>query len=333
MKGKDLRIPALIRFALAITALNLVGHLYLGFEPSYAHIAVALLTAYSIELLIETIKAKIGKRPAAYTGGIKKFILFLLPGHISGLAISMLIFPNVLLMPIAFAVAVALLSKTVFRVKIKGRSRHFLNPSNTGIAISFLLFPFVSAAPPYQFTEAPTGIADFIIPLIFITLGSFLNSKYTKRMPLIAAWLIVFFLQAVIRTSIMGTDTLAAIGPMTGVAFLLFTFYMVSDPSTTPSKTRNQIFFGSSVAAVYSLLMAFHIVFGLFFSLLIVCSVRGAYFFVLDLLEKYQTLKQQQRQSIQISPGLSGALQLAPVRKQRSKLIPSNMTKIDSNQL
>jgi len=79
--------------------------------------------------------------------------------------------------------------------------------------------------------------------------------------------------------------------------------------------------------------MAFHIVFGLFFSLLIVCSVRGAYFFVLNLIEKYQTLKPQQGQSIQINPGLSGALQLAPSHKQRSKLIPSNRTKMDSNQL
>jgi hypothetical protein len=40
---------------------------------------------------------------------------------------------------------------------------------------------------------------------------------------------------------------------------------------------RNQIVFGFSVAAVYGALMASHIVFGLFFSLAIVCSVRGAW--------------------------------------------------------
>jgi hypothetical protein len=60
------------------------------------------------------------------------------------------------------------------------------------------------------------------------------------------------------------------------VAFLLFTFYMVTDPATTPSGWRAQVAFGLSVAAGYGVLMAFHVVFGLFFSLTAVCAARGA---------------------------------------------------------
>ena len=63
--------------------------------------------------------------------------------------------------------------------------------------------------------------------------------------------------------------------PMTGVAFLLYTFYMVTDPATTPAAPRYQVAFGLSVAAVYSILMAVHVVFGLFFSLSIVSAGRG----------------------------------------------------------
>ena len=66
---------------------------------------------------------------------------------------------------------------------------------------------------------------------------------------------------------------------MSGVAFILYTFYMVTDPPTTPGTTRNQIFFGASVATVYGLLMVSHIVFGLFFALTIVSTVRGAYLY------------------------------------------------------
>jgi hypothetical protein len=62
---------------------------------------------------------------------------------------------------------------------------------------------------------------------------------------------------------------------MTGVAFILYTFYMVTDPATTPSGRREQIAFGVSVAAVYGVLMVAHVVFGLFFALTIVCAVRG----------------------------------------------------------
>jgi hypothetical protein len=67
--------------------------------------------------------------------------------------------------------------------------------------------------------------------------------------------------------------------PMTGVAFLLFTFYMVTDPGTTPSKPLNQVIFGASVAAVYGLLMVSHIVFGFFFALTLVCTLRGLVFY------------------------------------------------------
>src|SRR3972149_594133 len=53
--------------------------------------------------------------------------------------------------------------------------------------------------------------------------------------------------------------------------------YMVTDPPTTPSTPRSQTMFGASVAAVYGLLMVSHVVFGLFFALTIVSTVRGLY--------------------------------------------------------
>jgi len=38
---------------------------------------------------------------------------------------------------------------------------------------------------------------------------------------------------------------------------------------------RGQIAFGAAMAAAYGLLMSFHIVFGLFFGLTLVCAGRG----------------------------------------------------------
>jgi hypothetical protein len=68
---------------------------------------------------------------------------------------------------------------------------------------------------------------------------------------------------------------------MTGVAFLLFTFYMVTDPGTTPVAARAQVAFGAAVAAVYGVLIALHVVFGLFFALAIVSLTRGVALHVL----------------------------------------------------
>lgn len=267
---------ALRRFALAITILNIAGHLFLGFEQSYAYPFVSLLTTYSLEFLYEFLFTVGTSKKPRYSGGITNFIDFLLSAHISGLAISMLLYSNESLWPIVFAATVAISSKVIFRVKISGKSRHFLNPSNTGIALTLLLFPTTTGiAPPYQFTENIFSIADWILPLVFILIGTMLNYKFTKKIILIIAWLIGFMVQAFIRYFFFDSALVTALIPFTGVAFLLFTFYMISDPATTPDSKNGQIIFGFSTAMVYGILMIIHIAFGLFFSLIIICSLRG----------------------------------------------------------
>jgi Na+-translocating ferredoxin:NAD+ oxidoreductase RnfD subunit len=94
-------------------------------------------------------------------------------------------------------------------------------------------------------------------------------------MPLIVAWVGGFFIQALIRNWVFGTSWTGGLVPMTGVAFLLFTFYMISDPGTTPSKPINQMVFGAGVAIAYAVLLMVHVAFGLFFALVCVCALRG----------------------------------------------------------
>jgi hypothetical protein len=178
-------------------------------------------------------------------------------------------------MPVVLAAAAAIGSKAIFKVTIGNRVAHFFNPSNFGISLTLVLFPWVGIAPPYHFTENLTGIGDWILPGIIVLSGSFLNWKFTEKLPLIAAWLGGFFVQALIRSTAFGTPLGAALMPMTGVAFVLYTFYMVTDPATTPTRPLYQVLFGLSVAAVYGLLMAGHVVFGLFFALSLVCALRG----------------------------------------------------------
>jgi Na+-translocating ferredoxin:NAD+ oxidoreductase RnfD subunit len=187
----------------------------------------------------------------------------------------MLLYSHARLAPIVFAVVVAIASKYVFRVRIGSRARHFFNPSNFGITVTLLAFPSVGIAMPYMFTENLVGWGNWVLPLIMITSGTLLNLLFTKRVPLIVAWLSAFALQAVIRSVTSDTMLIAALLPMSGIAFILFTFYMVTDPSTTPESVGGQIVFGASVAAAYGLLMTSHIVFGLFFALSAVCLGRG----------------------------------------------------------
>jgi enediyne biosynthesis protein E5 len=332
------QLGGLRRFAVAITIFNLLGHFWFGFEQSYAQPLASLATAYVTQLLLDTLQAWAQHRRPGFLSGFGALVNSLLSAHISGLATAMLLYANDRIWVVCFASAVAITSKTLFRMPVgsaKGAwplllfqlvlflfllqtgeptsnwipvapqwmtafrlsilallvvlvslippgmpTRHYLNPSNFGIAITLLLFPSVGIAVPYQFTENLDSIGAWVVPMVIICTGSFLNTWYTRRIPLVLAWVGGFALQAIVSSLILWFSTgycplAARLSAMTGVAFALFTFYMVTDPATTPERTGAQIAFGASVALVYSLLVMNHVVFGLFVALVIVCVVRG----------------------------------------------------------
>lgn len=276
MSKPDLRLAALRRFSVAITVLNVCGRLWLGFENSWAQMFVALLTAYVAEVVLEIVDARAKERPYKFAGGARSFVDFLLPAHISGLAVSMLLYTGELLLPFAFASAVAIASKTLFTARVGKSERHFLNPSNTGIAVTFLLFPVIAPAVPYQFTEHLSGGFSRALPVFVVCVGTFMNWRYTKRMPLVLSWVAAFALQGEVRCLLSGIPLSVGLAPMTGVSFVLFTFYMITDPGATPSDWKEQVVFGAATALVYGILILSHVGFALFYSLLIVSAARGA---------------------------------------------------------
>jgi enediyne biosynthesis protein E5 len=269
------RLAGLRRFAVAISVFNLLGHFWFGFEESWAQLFVSIGAAYATEIGLEWLDARINRRRAAYSGGFVRLVNFLLPAHITGLAVAMLLYANDRLWVIAFATVTAIASKSIFRIAVGKGSRHLFNPSNLGITVTLLLFPWVGIAPPYHFTENLPAAGRWILPGIIVFSGTFLNWRFTRKLPLIVSWVSCFFLQACLRHSLFGTSITGALMPMTGVAFILFTFYMLTDPGTTPARPRAQVAFGAAVAFAYCTCMILHIVFGLFFALTAVCSLRG----------------------------------------------------------
>ncbi|HEX2028078.1 MAG TPA: hypothetical protein VHF25_08780 [Nitriliruptorales bacterium] len=273
--GGDRRLAALRRFGLSIGGFTIVGHAVLGFEQSWTHPVASVATACAVELLLETIDAGARARPVRYRGGPSQLVDFLLPALITGLAVAMLLYPNQRTTPIVFAAVVAVGSKYLFRVPIGGGWRHALNPSNTGIAATLILFPSVGIVPPYHFTENVSGLLDWIVPLGVLASGLMLNWRLTGKMPLIAGWVGGFLVQAAIRWAVFGAPLVAMFLPVTGLAFMLFTVYMVTDPATTPIRPGAQFAFGLAVAAAYGALVTAHVVFGMFFALVVVSATRG----------------------------------------------------------
>ncbi|HET9837191.1 MAG TPA: RnfABCDGE type electron transport complex subunit D, partial [Candidatus Angelobacter sp.] len=261
------RLGGLRRFAIAITVFNILGHTVFGFEQAWIQPLVSVLTAYACEIWFELVECYVHARKPRFSGGWQNKVDFLLSAHITGVACAMLLYSNTSLMPIMFASAAAICSKALVRVAVQNSQRHFLNPSNFGITLTLLLFPWVGIAPPYHFTENIHGWGSWILPAIIVMSGSFLNIRFTKRICVAIGWVGGFFLQALLRNLAFGTPLTAALLPMTGVAFVLFTFYMVTDPATCPCMPRGQLLFGALVAATYGVLVTAHVVFGFFFAL------------------------------------------------------------------
>ncbi|WP_433236326.1 enediyne biosynthesis protein [Actinomadura nitritigenes] len=275
-------VIALRNFAISISVFNVLGYTVLGFEQPWGWPFVALATAYSFEALLEVVGAWAeGRRPRFAGRGPRGVLEFLYPAHITALAVNMLSYVNDEVWVMVFGVLVAIGAKWVLRAPVRGRLRHFMNPSNFGITVILLLFPWASIAPPYQFTERVDAPVDWLVPLVIMAAGTMLNAKLTGRMWLIAGWLSLFACQAVVRGWVLGTSIPAALIMMTGVAFVLYTNYMVTDPGTTPSAPASQFAFGGGVAIVYGLLTGAGIVYGLFFATAIVCLVRGLFLWAL----------------------------------------------------
>ena len=285
MTPEQARLGALVRFASGITILTIFGHAILGFETSILQLLVCVAVTYSAELVMEIVGAwSEDRKPAFVGGGLKRLVIFLLPAHITGFAIAMLIYPGDRLLPFAYAGLMAITSKSIFSVVSRGRRRHFLNPSNFGIVATIFVFPSTTLAPPYEFTENIVGIWDWALPALFICIGTFINYRFTKKLPLIATWLTAFCLQAVVRYYLFPpTSIFTTLAPLTGVPFLLYTFYMITDPQTSPSSVRGQIIFGLSIAAAYMCLLVLHVVFTLFVALFVVCVGRGIMLYVCEL--------------------------------------------------
>lgn len=300
-------VIALRNFAVSISVFNIVGYLVLGFEQPWLWPFFALATGYVVEIVLEALGARADGRPPRFRGnGMRGLVEFLYPAHITSLAMNMLLYVNDRLPVMLFGVAVAVGAKWVLRAPARGRMRHYMNPSNFGVAVILLLFPWSSIAPPYHFTELVGGPIDWLVPAIIVLGGTMLNGKLTKRMPLIGAWLAVFALQAIVRGLIFDTSIIGALATMTGVAFILFTNYMITDPGTSPSKPAAQMAFGGGVAAMYGFFMIVHVAYGLFFATASVCLIRGGYMWALHFANKAREQREREA-AARVSTPVEGA--------------------------
>lgn len=281
-KKRDPRMGLRMSASLA-TVFTILGFTVFGFEQPLAQPFVALGTGYSCALFFEWVDARAnGVVPGFLGGGVRKLVDFLLPAHMTSITLSFLLYFNQHLWIMAFTVALALGSKYVLRVRQNGRLQHFMNPSNVGIAVVLITFQWTGVLP-WSFTIDIHGVWDWLIPLIIVGLGFRLNLLFTGRLPTVFSWLITFIALGLGRAWIQQTPIVTQLVVLSGIPMVLFTFYMITDPQTSPRRLRSQIFFGAGIACMYYVLLTMHIQYMMFYSVTCVCALRGLGLFALSL--------------------------------------------------
>lgn len=156
------------------------------------------------------------------------------------------------------------------------RGKHFFNPAMFGVSMSLLLSKeFITAAPAYQWN----GIAN--MAAFVLMLGLFFVIPKVNRHWLVISWLGMFTLQTALRAYIMRYHlpfTTLFFGTLSSPSFLIFSFFMITDPPTSPGDRRNQIIVGISLALVDLALHLKQSYYTFFYAALLVGSTRFIWF-------------------------------------------------------
>lgn len=151
--------------------------------------------------------------------------------------------------------------------------KHVFNPSMFGVATSLLLTQeLITAAPAYQWAGGAVTMS------LFIAAGALL-----LFMPRVGkTWLVVSFLcfyalQTAVRAWVMRHhlpwQTLF-FGTLESPPFFLFTFYMITDPATSPRTPRGQVLFALALTLVDAVLHFKESVYTFFYAALTLGTVK-----------------------------------------------------------
>jgi enediyne biosynthesis protein E5 len=138
--------------------------------------------------------------------------------------------------PLAAVAAIA----SKFTIRIRGR--HFLNPANLGITAAMLVTPHAWCSP------AQWGEGGLLL-LWMVALGCMVAHRAFRSdvsLAFLASWI---GLRAA-RVLWLGQPHTVLLHQLASGSLILFAFFMISDPKTTPAKSRGaRLAFGAIVAA------------------------------------------------------------------------------------
>lgn len=234
---------------------NIAGIWMLGFNRSPHQIATIICGAIGLELLLNKFLRK-------------GTIFFPLSSIITALSIGILLnYAHGVLLAL-FPISIAIASKYIFQ----HRGKHVYNPSLAAL-VGCLLFAdgMISVAPAYQWG------GTLAVGLFIATGATLLFLVKIKRAWLVVSFICFFMLNLAIRSYITRhhvPPVTLFLGAMSSPETFLFTFFMITDPATSPEKRSHQILTGFAIAAIDLYLHKLRTLNTLFFAAIIVQTIR-----------------------------------------------------------
>jgi Na+-transporting NADH:ubiquinone oxidoreductase subunit NqrB len=211
-------------YQIAVLALLLAyGTLALDFELRRSHAAAILVTALGAQLACSRFV------------GLPRFDP--LSALISALSLCLLLRTNEI--PVAAAAAVIAIGSK-FAVRVKGK--HLFNPTNIAL-VALLAFTDRAWISPGQW-----GSAAYFAFLVACVGGLVVTraSRADVTLAFAAAWSAL----VVLRSVWLGEPMVIPVHRLENGALVIFTFFMISDPRTTPDSRAGRIVFAAVVAFV-----------------------------------------------------------------------------------
>ena len=240
---RRIRDPRLYQIAMLSTLL-VYGMWWLAFDIHAVQVAATLLTTLTTQTAFDVARHGQLSRATNETGGAVPWqrrtrsmlgVINFKSALISGLSLCLLLRTNHLEVAI-FAAFAAIAGK----FWIRARGKHVFNPTNAGLIAVMLLTDRVWVSP------GQWGEAAFFAFLMACLGGLVVNRA--SRSDVTYAFLAFYVAILFGRSMWLGEPLAIAWHRLQNGAFLLFTFFMISDPKTTPDSRRGRVLFALLVA-------------------------------------------------------------------------------------
>jgi Na+-transporting NADH:ubiquinone oxidoreductase subunit NqrB len=232
-----------------ITFILLIGELSYGILQSYWFTALAIVSSMLLEI--------------ALSWFLRGCFPHLASAYITGISVGILV-RSPLAWPYVVTSLLSISSKYTFTL----RGRHLWNPSNFGVSVVFFLVPATAVGLSLEWGN------HIWPPIVILCLGSLILYSL-GRLHITLTYVASFTALSLLRSALSNRPVLSELGLLTAPSYLLFMFFMITDPKTTARTRLRRCVVTITVALVETALRFGEVIHAPYYALFIVFPISN----------------------------------------------------------